>query len=114
FISRYSLDSFTAWDASWNSARLNSTVHEGMQRSPSCSGQPLAARRDEFEGVAVALDVAGVEMAANDQHQPVGKACKQLAPRLDRLAGVGIDGRGPVEMGHLAGVVGDVTGQEAL
>jgi hypothetical protein len=32
------------------------------------AGAGSAARRDEFEGIAVALDVAGVEMSADHQH----------------------------------------------
>ncbi len=44
----------------------------------------------------------------------VGKARKQLAAGRGRLLGVGIRGRRPVEMGHLAGVVGDVPGEQAF
>jgi hypothetical protein len=69
---------------------------------------------DEFEGIAVALDVAGVEMPADHQRRRVGKAREQFAPRHRRLNRVGIGGRRPVEMGHLAGMVGDVAGQQAL
>ena len=34
--------------------------------------------------------------------------------RLRRLFGIGIRGRRPVEMGHLAGMMGDVAGQQGL
>ena len=71
-----------AWDVSWNRERPNSTAPGAALMSGIAVRRPLraksaaslAARRDEFEGIAVALDMAGVEMPANDQHRPVGKA----------------------------------------
>ena len=46
-----------------------------MSESPA-QDQPLAARHDEFESIAVALDMAGVEMAADHKHWAVRKAPK--------------------------------------
>ena len=46
-----------------------------------------------------------------------GRSAKRensVAPGFRRLSGIGIGGRGPIEMGHLAGVVGDVAGQQTL
>ena len=74
-----------AWDASWNRERPNSTVPGAALMSRIAigrtfngkmplRGRSLATRRDEFEGIAVALDMAGVEMPADHQHRPVGKA----------------------------------------
>src|SRR5581483_12034938 len=52
----------------------------------------LLAGEDEFEGLAVALDMATVVMAADHQHGGIGKAGKQLVSCLDRLGRVGIGG----------------------
>src|ERR1700688_2371839 len=89
-------------DASWNSARGNSTAEP--------HGSSL---NDEFEGVAVAPDMGGAEMAADHQGRGIGKAREQFAPRYRRLDRIGIRGRRPVEMRHLAGMVGDVAGERA-
>ena len=70
--------------------------------------------RHELERIPFALDVAGIEMPADHQCRRVGKARKQLAAGFGRLPVIGIRGRRPVEMGHLAGVVGDVPREQAF
>ena len=47
-------------------------------------------------------------MPADDHCWRIGKAREQFAPRHHGLNRIGIRGRRPVEMRHLAGMVGDV------
>ena len=68
---------------------------------------------DEFEGVGLALDVAGIVVPTNYQDGPVGKAREQRAPGFGRLRLVAVGGRGPAQMLHLAGVMGDIAGNTA-
>jgi hypothetical protein len=68
--------------------------------------------RDEFKGIAVALDMAGVEMSADRQRRRIGKAREQLAPRRRGLDRIEIRGRRPVQMRHLAGMMRHVAGQK--
>jgi hypothetical protein len=68
---------------------------------------------DEFEGLAVALDVAGVEMAADRQRRRIGEAREQFAPRCRGSGRIEIRGRRPVQMRHLAGMMGDIAGEQA-
>src|ERR1700750_1102381 len=68
----------------------------------------------KLEGVALALDVAGVEMTADHENRLVGKARKQLPPRYRGLFSVAVSGRGPAEMCHLAGMVGDIAREQAF
>ena len=72
----------------------------------------LIVGNGEFEGLALAPDRAGVVMAADHEHGGIGEAREQLAPRPDRLRGVEIGGRAPVETRHLARVMGDIAGQK--
>src|SRR5437899_4028219 len=68
----------------------------------------------KLESVAVAPDVPRAEMSADHPCSGIGETGEQFAPRHRRLHGVGIGGRRPVEMGHLAGMMGDVAGQQGL
>src|SRR5580698_9987160 len=108
-MSHYSLGGLVAWvfhgtargEIQWLTARCIAAPCSGERsRDP--------ALNDEFEGIAVSPDEAGIEMSANDQRRRIGKAGEQFAPRHHRLSGVGIGGRRPVEMRHLAGMVGDI------
>jgi hypothetical protein len=69
---------------------------------------------DELEGIAVALYVPGAEMSADHQRRQVGEAREQFPPRGGGLHGIGIRSRRPVQMRHLAGMMGDVAGEQAL
>src|SRR5438034_860902 len=71
-------------------------------------GNGFVTQRDVLERIAVAPDMTGTEVPANHQGRGVGKARKQLATGFGRLPGVGIGRRRPVEMGHLAGMMGNV------
>src|SRR5471032_755310 len=102
-MSYHSLGRFGCLDASWNRARGNSTAEP--------HGSPL---NDEFEGIAVAPDAARAEMAADHQRRGIGEPPEQFAPGDRRPNSVGIRRRRPVEMRHLAGMVGDVAAEQAL
>jgi hypothetical protein len=52
------------WDSRW--ASFDGKGRFGFYPSTVC--------RDEFEGIAVALDMTSVEMPADDQHRPIRKA----------------------------------------
>src|SRR6202043_2399676 len=88
----------------------------GKFNCPPANQGPL---HDEFKGIeskgiALAPDMAGIEMPADHERRLIGKAREQLTPGHRRLHGVGIRGRRPVEMRHLAGVVGDVAAEQRL
>src|ERR1700722_13289966 len=101
-MSHYSLGKFGCLDASWNSAGRNSTASRCI----------AALLNDEFEGSAVAPDAPRGEMPPDHQRRGVGKAREQLAAGRRRLQRIGIGRRRPVEMRHLARVVGDVASEQ--
>src|SRR5258708_19266381 len=78
------------------------------------SGLSGSCLNDEFEGIAVAPDVAVVVMPTDHQRRRIGKTGEQFSPCHRRLAWVGISRRRPVEMRHLAGLTADVTADQAL
>src|SRR4029077_5563289 len=65
---------FSLLDASWNSAPPNSTADWPSARNPPFQ---TSALDDEFEGVALAPDMAGPEIAADDTHGTVRQASAQ-------------------------------------
>src|SRR6267154_879988 len=75
---------------------------------------PKSRQGDEPESRPVAPDMSGTEVPADHQRRRVGKALEQLVAACDGLLRVGIRGRGPVEMGHLAGMVGNVAGEQGF
>src|SRR3982074_2892881 len=96
--------------------RLRAALQPSLiSRGPYFKGASAGSRQsNELEGVSLAPDMAGVEVAAAHQGWCTAKAREQFAPPRGRLVGFGIRGRRPAEMGHLAGMMGDVTGEQPL
>src|SRR5689334_861103 len=74
----------------------------------------VSGQGNKLEGVALALDMPGVEMTADHQNGLFGKARKQRTAGLGRLLAVAVGGRRPAKMRHLAGVVSDIPRQQAF
>src|SRR5260370_38799906 len=85
--------------------QLLSRIAAPLIRRSGLSGSCL---NDEFEGIAVAPDVAGVVMPTDHQRRRIGKTGEQFAPCHRRLDWAGISRPRPVEMRPLAGRMGDV------
>src|SRR5262249_33575180 len=64
--------------------------------------------------VAVAHDRATHEVAGQDERWRPGKTGEQLVAGAYRLRRIEIDGRAPVEVHHLTGVVRDITDEKGI
>src|SRR5260370_2121110 len=91
--------------------QLLSRIAAPLIRRSGLSGSCL---NDEFEGIAVAPDVAGVVMPTDHQRRRIGKTGEQFAPRHRRLDRVGISRPPPAEIPHLAGLLADAAHEHPL